>query len=228
MLFVLIPILAILALSWLPQLYVDGVMRANARHRDDINATGAQFARYLLDKHGLSQVRVEETKSGDHYDPQARVVRIASERYRQRSLAAVVIAAHEVGHAIQHQQRYEPLMRRTRLAKQAAGIEKVGGIVMLASPLMLLITKSPLIMAIDYLAGAVIMGLTVITHLTTLPVEFDASFKRALPLLKGEGGLQPADIPAARRLLRAAALTYVAGAAMSLLNVSRWIRVLWR
>lgn len=221
----LIPLLAILALAYLPQTYVQGVIKRYSKERPELGATGAEFARRLLDGQGLGHVKVEATKSGDHYDPDAKVVRLAPERYSGRSLAAVVIAAHEVGHAIQDAKGYRPLSERTKMAKRSAGVDKIAGLIMLASPVLLLISRNPFVMITDYLAGAALMLITIVMHVLTLPVEFDASFGRAMPLLKAEGGLPKADWPAARKILRAAAFTYVAAAAMSLLNVSRWFRL---
>jgi Zn-dependent membrane protease YugP len=143
-----------------------------------------------------------------------------------RSLAAVVIAAHEAGHAMQDATGYGPLQARTRLAKQAIRIEKVGAIVMLAAPIMLVLARTPQVMLLEIAAGVVILGMSIAMHAFTLPVEFDASFRRALPVLKAGRYISDADMPAARKILKAAAFTYVAAAAMSLLDVARWIRVL--
>jgi Zn-dependent membrane protease YugP len=143
-----------------------------------------------------------------------------------RSLAAVVIAAHETGHAMQDATGYGPLQARTRLARQAIRIEKVGAIVMLAAPIMLVLARTPQVLLLEIAAGVVILGMSLAMHAFTLPVEFDASFRRALPVLKAGRYIPDADMPAARKILKAAAFTYVAAAAMSLLDVARWIRVL--
>jgi hypothetical protein len=118
------------------------------------------------------------------------------------------------------------LQARTKLAKQAQRVESVGAFVMLAAPVMMILAKSPHMLFLEMLAGALILGITVVMHATTLPVEFDASFRRALPLLKAGNYVSDRDMQAARQILRAAAFTYVASAAMSLLNVARWLRVL--
>jgi Zn-dependent membrane protease YugP len=121
---------------------------------------------------------------------------------------------------------YAPLEARTRLAKQAHNIEKFGAVVMLAAPVIMLLARSPHVLILELLAGVVILGMTVLMHAVTLPVEFDASFKRALPLLKAGNYIPEREMPAARQILRAAAFTYVASAAISLLDVMRWLRVL--
>jgi Zn-dependent membrane protease YugP len=219
-------LVAILALAFVPQVWVRRVIAQHAGHRPDIADTGATLARTLLDRMGLSHVKVEKTELGDHYDPEAKAVRLLEANHDGHSLSAIVIAAHEVGHAMQDATGYGPLAARTRLAKQAIRFEKIGVIVMIAAPLVMILAKSPMILALELLAGLFIMSFAILIHAVTLPVELDASFRRALPLLEKAGMLQPDDRPAARQILRAAALTYVAAAAMSLLDVARWLRVL--
>src|SRR5690606_16929439 len=148
------------------------------------------------------------------------------QHFGKRSLAAVVIAAHEVGHAMQDATAYGPLTARTRMARQADKIQKVGSVVMIAAPVMMILSKSPHIMLMQMGLGILILGSTVFMHAVTLPVEFDASFRRALPLLNTGNYISDRDMRSARQLLRAAAFTYVAAAAVSLLDVMRWIRVL--
>ncbi len=175
----------------------------------------------------LGHVKVEETTNlGDHYDPDAKVVRLAPAHFKGRSLAAVVIAAHEAGHAMQDATGFPPLAARTRLAKQAMRMQKVGAVVMLAAPVIMVLAKAPNIVLIEVFAGVLIFALSILLHAVTLPVEFDASFRRALPVLKAGRYIEDRDMPAAKQILRAAAFTYVAAAAMSLLDVARWFRVL--
>ncbi len=226
----MIPILLFLAvvlgLAMLPQLWVRNVIARHSGDRPDIAGTGGQFARHLLDEMKLHHVKVEETDLGDHYDPDAKAIRLSPPNMHGRSLAAVVIAAHETGHAMQDATGYGPLQARTRLARQAIRIEKVGAIVMLAAPIMLVLARTPQVLLLEIAAGVVILGMSLAMHAFTLPVEFDASFRRALPVLKAGRYIPDADMPAARKILKAAAFTYVAAAAMSLLDVARWIRVL--
>ena len=121
---------------------------------------------------------------------------------------------------------YPPLAARTRLAKQAMQMERVGAVVMLAAPIVMALAKSPHLLLIEVVMGVLLFACTVLLHAVTLPVEFDASFRRALPLLTEGGYIAREDLPAARSILRAAAFTYVAAAAMSALDVMRWFRVL--
>jgi Zn-dependent membrane protease YugP len=121
---------------------------------------------------------------------------------------------------------YPPLQKRTRLAKQAQKVESVGAIVMLAAPVLMLVSKSPHLLLLQGFFGILILSLTILIHASTLPMEYDASFRRALPVLKAGGYIPAKDMRGARQILRAAAFTYVAAAAMSLFNVMRWFRML--
>lgn len=171
-------------------------------------------------------VGVEETDLGDHYDPEAKMVRLLPQHYNGRSLSAVVIAAHEVGHAMQDATGYKPLMARTQVVKQSQRWQQAAMIILMLTPVLLILAKSPAIMALQFLAIAVMVGVTVMMHITTLPVEFDASFGRAMPVLEAGKYIPEEDMPAAREILRAAAYTYVAAAAVSLLDIARWARVI--
>jgi Zn-dependent membrane protease YugP len=216
----------VVSLAVLPQMWVRRVIARHSADRPDFPGTGGEFARHLLDGMNLRHVKVEETSQGDHYDPDAKAVRLMPQHFRGRSLAALVIAAHETGHAMQDATEYPPLRARTRLAKQAMRMEKVGAAVMLAAPVLAVLAKGPHILLIEFAAGIAILGMALVMHAYTLPVEFDASFRRALPVLKAGRYIPDRDMPAARELLRAAAFTYVAAAGMSLLDVMRWLRVL--
>ena len=222
----LIVLAVIFALAVLPQMWVRRVIDAHSADRPDFPGTGGEFARHILGELKLAHVTVEESKIGDHYDPEAKAIRLMPDHLNGRSLAAVVIAAHEAGHAMQDAAGYPPLQARTRLAKQAIRAEKVAAIVMLAAPIVLVLAKAPHILLVEVLVGVMIFALSILLHAVTLPVEYDASFRRALPLLEVGRYLDDKDMPAARKILRAAAFTYVAAAAMSLLDVARWLRVL--
>lgn len=226
MILVVIVIALILLVAVVPQLWVQRVIARHSAQRTDFPGTGGEFARHILDELGLRKVRVEETEDGDHYDPEEKVVRLTRPHYGGRSLSAVVIAAHEVGHAIQDASGYAPLKARTQIAKNAGWMQSAATIILLAAPLLVLIAKSPAILLVQVAAIGLIALLTVLMHAVTLPVEFDASFKRALPILAAGRYIPDADLPAARDILRAAALTYVAAAAMSVINIFRWLRFL--
>jgi hypothetical protein len=222
----LIIILAALILG--PGIWVRRVLARYSRPADRYGHTGAETARQLLDAWGLQDVQVEISDSGDHYDPVARAVRLAGGNYQQRSLTAVTVAAHEVGHAMQHAAGYRPLLWRTRLVRWVSPVEKTGAVLMMATPLIIGLTRVPMAGLLMLLGGLMTLGSAVVIHLLTLPTEFDASFGRALPLLKQQDVLYAGDERHARRLLKAAAMTYVAASLMALLNVARWIAILRR
>jgi len=209
-----------------PQMWVKGTLRRHGGDRPDLGGTGGELARHVLDEMKLSQVKVEETDLGDHYDPDTKTVRLSRDNYGGRSVTAIAVAAHEVGHAMQDATDYRPFRARTAIARQAIWVQRLGSVVMLLAPVMAAIVRHPAGIVLELLAGLAILSMSVVMHLATLPVEFDASYKRALPLLEAGNFLPPEDMPAAREILRAAAFTYVAAALMTLVNVFYWLRVL--
>jgi len=224
----LIIILVLLAAAVGPSLWVNRVMRRYSEPADRYARSGGEVARRLLDELGLHEIGTEITEKGDHYDPQQRMVRLSRRNYEDCSLTAITIAAHEVGHALQHADGYLPLVWRTQLVRWVAPVERTGAALLMATPLIIGITRAPSAGLLMLAAGLLTLGSGVVTHLLTLPTEFDASFRRAMPLLKEKNILAVRDEPHARRLLRAAALTYVSASLMSLLNVARWWAILRR
>lgn len=217
-------ILASYGLGW----WVQRTMRHYSKPADRYGGTGAQLARHLLARHGLAEVAVEPSDAGDHYDPEARAVRLSPDNYHGRSLTAITVAAHEVGHALQHAQGYAPLRVRERLVRVAAVGQRLGAMMMFATPLIAVGAQHPAPGVVFVVAGLLSMGVAALVHLITLPTELDASFRRALPLLHEGGYLYRSDYPHAERILKAAAYTYVAQSLMSLLNIWAWIRFLRR
>lgn len=211
-----------------PQLWTRRVFAQHNASRPDYPGTGAELARHLLDQLDMKHVKVEMTEMGDHYDPETKTVCLTPDKFTARSLTAVTVAAHEVGHAVQDQTGYQPLAKRTRLVRVAQGAEKLGGIVMMGIPIAAALAQTPLAGVFVLVAGMATMGISTLVHLVTLPVEWDASFRRALPLLQQRNYLSPEDEQGARRILTAAALTYVAASLTSLLNLWRWIAFLRR
>jgi Zn-dependent membrane protease YugP len=226
------PIIVLLALVIAlvvgPGLWVNAVMARYRVPKNRYEASGGEVARHLLDLVGLTSVRAELTEAGDHYDPVEKAVRLSKANFEGRSLTAIAVAAHEVGHAIQDAREFQPLKWRTRLVRWVRPIEKVGAGLLMLAPFSAAITRAPLIGIATFLGGFLTLGASVAVHALTLPTELDASFGRALPLVKEQRVLRPEDVPKARRLLTAAALTYVAGALQSLLNVARWWAILRR
>ena len=225
MLYVILAI-GFLALVFLPQMWIRHIIAKHAKPRPDFPGTGGELARHLLDEENLHDVPVEITETGDHYDPIHRAVRLSKDNYDGKSLSAVAIAAHEVGHAFQHAQNYQPLMLRTKLTTRMHVVERIGSFILMLTPVVAVITRAPALIALELLAGILILSSSIIMHAVTLPVEFDASFNKALPVLKSGKYLNNNDLPSAHQVLKAAAFTYIAAALVSLLDISRWIRML--
>ncbi|MGM0679389.1 MAG: zinc metallopeptidase [Pseudomonadota bacterium] len=221
-------LLLLLGLFFGPGLWARYTFKRYSTPRKDIPGTGGELARHLLDRFGMQSFQVEVAGTeGDHFDPTSETVRLSQDNYDGTSLTAVAVAAHEVGHAIQHHRGEHKLKLRTRLAQTANSAQKIGAVVILFAPVVALLSRAPSAMAVQIILGLGTMLLATIVHLVTLPVEFDASFGKALPILK-EGYVQPKDLPKIKRILRAAALTYVAASLSSLLSLGRWIAILRR
>jgi Zn-dependent membrane protease YugP len=224
----LLLIVLILGIVFGPGIWVQRVLERYSVPVDRYSGTGSQLARHLLNKHGLENVSVERTEQGDHYDPQDKAVRLTNDKFDGKSLTAITVAAHEVGHAIQDHEGYGPLKIRSKLVRASRGVEKLGAGVLMMSPFIGALTRAPGLSLLMFGAGMVTLGTSTLIHLVTLPTEFDASFARALPMLDEHSILKKADRHHARRLLRAAALTYVSASLMSLLNIARWWAILRR
>jgi len=189
--------------------------------------TGAELARHLLNQFGLQQVKVETSEPGaDHYDPQANIVRLSPDYFNGKSLTAVAVAAHEVGHAIQFN-RDEPVSHlRKKYLMSAHKLQKVGVACLMAIPLVGVIIKIPHVAGVMLLAGLITMLSSVFVYLAILPEEWDASFNKALPILS-KGDYVPSQyMPAVSQILRACALTYVAAALADILRLWRWLALL--
>ena len=220
--------IVVLILIFGPGLWVSRVLKRYSVPADRYGGTGGDLARHLLDQNGLNQVQVEATEQGDHYDPEAKAVRLTEDKFHGRSLTAITVAAHEVGHALQDHEGYAPLHLRTRLVKATRGIEKLGAGVLVVAPFLGIVTRAPGLSLLTFAAGLLTLGTAAVVHAVTLPTEFNASFARALPLLDEHRILKKVDRPHARKLLTAAALTYVSASLMSLLNIARWLAILRR
>lgn len=221
-------ILVLLALVVGPGIWVTAVMKRYSLPRERYDTSGGELARHLLDTLQLSGVRTETTDRGDHYDPIEKAVRLSEQNFNGRSLTALTVAAHEVGHAMQDADGFRPLDWRTRLVRWVGPIEKIGAGLLMIAPFSAALTRIPMIGMLTFLGGFLTLSSGVLVHALTLPTEFDASFGRALPVMRQRGILRPEDLPRARKILTAAAMTYVAGALQSLLNIARWWHILRR
>ncbi len=226
--FYLLIIIAIIALIFGPSYWVKHTLEKYSYPQDRYPGTGAELARILLDWAKLQAVKVEETDQGDHYDPIQKVVRLTPDKFNGKSLTAITVAAHEVGHAIQDRDGYLPLRLRTRLVQLAAPAEKLGAAILMMAPVIVAVTRAPVMGVLFLVGGLLTLGAATLVHLVTLPMEMHASFARALPMLEKGNYLIKGDEPHARRILRAAAWTYVSASLMTLLNIGRWWAILRR
>ena len=225
--FLIIAFVLLWALTSLPNIWTQRILKKHSNPHPDIPGTGAQFAEHLIKKYDLN-VTLEETQGGDHYDPIEKVVRLSSQNFHTNSLTAITTVAHEIGHALQDKTGYEPLQQRTAMIERSMWMEKIGGFALMITPILIPLAHTPLIGLITFAAGFMAMGVPVMIHLSTLPVEFDASYKRALPILEEGEYLSKADLKRARKILRACAMTYVAASLSSLFNLWKWLKALKR
>jgi Zn-dependent membrane protease YugP len=220
----------LLALFTLPQWWVGRVLERHGEERDDFPGSGGELAQHLIKMQGLEGVQVEEATIdrgiGDHYDPMEKTVRLTPDKLTGHSLTAVVVAAHEVGHAIQDFNKEATFNARIQAAKFANIAQRIAPIAFWLSPLLAAI--NPAASRVTLIVAVLSILASTLVHLITLPVEWDASFGKALPLLEKGGYLNEQDMKSARQILLAAALTYVSGSLASLLNVWRWLRYLRR
>ena len=224
----LVVLLLLLAFVYLPQFWVQHVLaRYNRKPESNFPGTGGELARHLLTRFGLDDVKVERTDTGDHYDPNARCVRLTADKFDGKTLTAITVAAHECGHALQHAGAEPMFILRSRLAASAVWAARLGSFLILVAPMLALLSRAPSPAVLSVLGGFLVMGFGVLVQLVTLPVELDASFRKALPVLEA-GYLEQEQVPAARRILRAAAWTYVAASLAGLLSFWRWLAILRR
>jgi uncharacterized protein len=195
-----------------------------AKVRNTAGVTGAQAARAVLDSQGLYQVQIEQIPGelSDHYDPRARVLRLSQGVYGVPSIAAIGIAAHEAGHAIQHAKAYAPLQLRTAIVPVVNIGSNIGYIVLILGFIMQVFELA--------LAGVVLFGLATVFALLTLPVEFDATRRAKEALVRvglvDSGVAGGEESKGVSRVLDAAAWTYIAGFAASLLTLLYYVMLL--
>lgn len=224
--FYLLAVVAVVCLIFGPSLWVKYVIAKHNTRLDNMPGTGAELARHLIERFELEGVTVEKTaKDQDYYSPDEKKVGLSPEVYDGKSISAVAIAAHEVGHAIQYINQ-DPVSRlRGKYTHTAKLAQNIGIAVLTLAPVLLGVTRTPAVMFVLILAGILAMLSSVVLHAMILPEEFDASFSKALPILQ-EGYVPQEYLPAVRQVLKACALTYVSGALADILSVWRWLAVL--
>tara|TARA_B100001027_G_scaffold35912_2_gene22205 strand:- start:2370 stop:3056 length:687 start_codon:yes stop_codon:yes gene_type:complete len=220
--------LIVLAIIFGPSLWVKLVMKKYSSEKPEIPGTGGELAEHLIERFSLKDVKVEVTELGDHYDPIEKKVRLMREHYESKSLTAIAIAAHEVGHAIQDQQGDKRLATRTKMAPIVDKVARWSVAIIYLSPVIGIITRHPMPFSVLLLLGLSGFIARMMLHALTLPIEFDASFSKALPLLREGNYVSQSNEKAVSSILKAAALTYVSAALADILNLGRWFVILLR
>ena len=220
--------LIILAVVFGPSLWVKLVMRRYSSEKPEMPGTGGELAEHLIERFSLKDVKVEVTELGDHYDPIEKKVRLSRDHYESKSLTAISIAAHEVGHAIQDQQGDKRLAIRTKMVPVVDKVARLSAIIISLSPVIGIITRHPMPFSLLLLLGLSGFVARMMIHAVTLPIEFDASFSKALPVLREGNYVSQSNEKAVNSILKAAALTYVSAALADILNLGRWIIILLR
>ncbi len=212
-----------------PSLWVRYTMKRFSTELPDMPGTGGELAQHLVERFQLDGVIVETTEEGhDHFDPSAPAVRLSPSNFGGKSLTAVAVAAHEVGHALQFHRQEEIFKLRARFIPSAIMLQRSGEMLLVAVPVVALLVKAPAAIFGTIALSLLLQLAGAGAYLIVLPEEWDASFNKALPILR-EGEYVPEEqLDSVRKILRAAAMTYFAGALANILNIWRWAMVLLR
>ena len=214
-------LIVLFSLSILPVVWINYVFKKNDEILPNMPFNGIEFGTQLIKELELKDVCLEKTLIGDHYDLDQRKVKVGEDRLRKKSLTSISIICHEIGHAIQHAENYTPLITRTKLVKNTLWINKIAfAVIYIGLPIIFATGYLPLI-KVCILLILLSLFIGVVIHLVTLEVELDASFNKAMPIIKKK-------IPAVyhdscRSILRAAAFTYVVGVFKNLIS----LRMIW-
>ena len=221
---------AVLAiLVYVPSFWVRHIMSKHSKEIAGLPGTGGELAKHLIERFELTGITVEEAAPNtDHFDPAGPVVRLSPDNFNGRSLTAVAVAAHEVGHAMQFYRGEKIFELRKRYLPMAARFNRVGVVIMMTIPFIALLIRMPLVIG-GVIALSLLLQLAgAFAYLIILPEEWDASFNKALPVLIEGEYIEQAHMPAVRQVLKAAALTYFAAALANVLHVGRWFMLLRR
>ena len=212
----LMMLLPVLAITIYAQAKVSSNFNRYSKVTNSRRLTGAQAAEAVLRQHGIYDVRIERVAGNltDHYDPRTNVIRLSQQVYDSPTIAAVGVAAHEAGHAVQYAQAYAPIKIRAALIPVTQLGSQFGVILLILG---ILLSFEPL-----FLVGILLFSFTTLFQLVTLPVEFNASH-RAMETIDSAGLLTGEEVKGARKVLSAAALTYVAALLMSIVQLLRFV-----
>ena len=203
---------------FLPNLWVNYILKKNNEILPDMPFTGKELGNKILKELNITNVTIHSIKQLDHYNPIEKKVHISENKIDKKSITSISVVVHEIGHAIQDKENYKPLILRQKLVEKTMIFQRLGSFLLIIGlPSIFAFTKSPLI---TFIAAILIMGClstNVLIHLITLPVEFDASFKRALPILKKY--VPNENMKQCKSVLRAAAFTYLAQSIISIFRL---------
>ncbi len=210
-----------------PSLWVKHVLKKYSKELEGAPGTGGELALHLINKYRLDGVKVEQTEPGtDHYSPQEKRVRLSPYVYSGKSLTAIAVAAHEVGHALQYARNEKITQLRQAWTPLAANIQRIGTAVVMLAPIVLAILHVPHVALLTLVGGVLTMLAGAFVQLIILPMEWDASFNKAMPILVQGQYVPEVYQPVIRKILTAAALTYFAGALIQVLQLWRWLALL--
>jgi len=203
---------------FIPNLWVNYILKKYNKILPDMPFTGRELGNKILEEQKLNNVSINPIKQLDHYNPIDKKIHISDDKLNKKSITSIAVVAHEIGHAIQDKENYKPLKLRQSLIERTMIFQRIGSFLLIIGlPSIFAFTKSPFI---TFIAALVIMGClttNVLIHLITLPVEFDASFKRALPILTKY--VPRENMYQCKSVLRAAALTYLAQSIVSIFRL---------
>ena len=221
--------LLIIACSLAPQVWVKYTLKKYGKPLPNMPGTGGELARHLIERFELDGTQLEKTAEGsDHFDPTTNTVRLSPSIYDGKSLTAIAVATHEVGHAIQHNRNERIAQLRKKYIPLSILLKKIGVLILILLPIITGVLKSPVIFGLAIGLSLLLQIAAAMTYLIILPEEWDASFNKALPILQ-QGEYVPEHYqPAIRKVLKAAALTYFAAALANVLNIGRWFMILRR
>lgn len=221
--------LVLLLLIYLPSLWIRWIMKKHGDQLQDLPGTGSELAMHLIKRFELEGYIVEQAdKMGDHFNPQDKAVRLSETNFNGKSLTAIAVAAHEVGHAIQHFKQEKIFELRKKYIPKAILFQKLGVMSLALLPFIAVLIKVPSLMIGVIAVSLLFQFVGALAYLIVLPEEWDASFNKALPILIEGKYIESDQQQAVREVLKAAALTYFAAALASMLNIGRWLLILRR
>lgn len=222
-------VLPAIILSLIAQIAVKNSFARYSKIKSSRGITGAQAAQFLLQKNGITDVRISHISGSltDNYNPSTKILNLSDSTYSSTSIAAIGVAAHETGHAIQHATGYKALHLRSTLVPAANIGSRFGPVLVILGIILGAYAQSAAPYSLSQLvinAGIILFGVAVLFYIITLPVEFNAS-RRALNILKDTGVLEGSELSGVRKVLSAAAMTYVAAALTAIGSMLRLILI---